>query len=256
MDCQNILFSQKKSQKRIENAVRVIPSQVLKKILFFVLYLLGARLKEIASIIDMPEESGKTTVSRVMKDGIPALQDRRQLVKISTSATHLPPPQEQQASVLLEDDCCIIIFNDMGHQLKVPLNHRVHLRSVLLSLLKANLLSIQTVSSTLGISVEHCKELATNLEQYGATKALVDKRNGQKHDYRVHLSVKAELIQNFAARAVTGQSISSEVLADAVNDAQKTTISSRTIRWHMNKLGLTNIKKSLPELVETLKKNS
>ena len=256
MDCQNILFSQKKSQKRIEKVLRILPSQLLKKILFFALYLLGARLNAIASLVDMPEESGKTTVSRVMKDGIPALQDRRKSVKISTSASHLPPPQEQQASVLLEDDCCIIIFNDMGHQLKVPLNHRVHLRSVLLSLLKANLLSIQTVSSTLGISVEHCKELATNLEQYGATKTLVNKRNGQKHDYRVHLSVKAELIQNFAARAVTGQSISSEVLADAVNEAQKTTISSRTIRWHMNKLGLTNIKKSLPELVQTLKKNS
>ena len=253
MDCQDILFSQKKSQKRIEKALRVVPSQVLKKVLFFALYLLGARLNEIASLIKIAEESGKTTVSRVMKDGILALQDRRQSVK--TSVVQLPPPQEHQASVVLEEDYCIITFGEMGHPLRIPQNHGVHLRAVLLSLFKANLLSIHTVSSTLGITVAHCKELATNLEQYGATKVLVDKRKGQKDDYRVDLSVKAELIQTFAARAVTGHSISSQALTDVINDAQKTTISSRTIRWHMNKLGLMKIKKTLPKLVETLKKN-
>jgi hypothetical protein len=41
-----------------------------------------------------------------------------------------------------------------------------------------------------------------------------------------------------------------------INDAQNTAISSRTIRWHMNKLGLMKIKKTLPDLVENLKKNS
>jgi len=67
--------------------------------------------------------------------------------------------------------------------------------------------------------------------------------------------VKAELIKHFAARAVTGHSTSSQALAELINDTQKTTISSRTIRWHMNKLGLMKIKKTLPKLVETLKKN-
>jgi hypothetical protein len=66
--------------------------------------------------------------------------------------------------------------------------------------------------------------------------------------------VKAELIQHFVAKAVTGHSISSQVLTELINDTQKTVISSRTIRWHMNKLGLMKIKKSLPELVEALKK--
>jgi hypothetical protein len=201
----------------------------------------------------MPEESGKTTVNRVMRDGIPALQDRRQTVK--TSVPHVPHPQGHQVSVLLKDDYCIVIFDNTGHQLKIPQNHKVHLRSVLLSLFKANLLSIHTVSSTLGITVAHCKELATNLEKDGATKALVNKRNGQKHDYRVDLSVKAELIQNFAARAVTGHPISSQALTEVINDTRETAISSRTIRWHMNKLGLMKIKKTLPKLVETLKKN-
>jgi hypothetical protein len=68
--------------------------------------------------------------------------------------------------------------------------------------------------------------------------------------------VKAELIQHFAARAVTGYSTSSQALTKIINDAKKTTISPRTVRWHMNKLGLMKIKKTLPELVKILKKTS
>ena len=142
----------------------------------------------------------------------------------------------------------------MEHQLKIPQNHRVHLRSVLLSLLQANMLSVHTVSSVLGITAAHCRELSTKLINNGVTEVLVDKRKGQKHDFRVDLSVKAELIQHFAARSVTGYSTSSQALTELINDTQKTTVSSRTIRWHMNKLGLMKIKKTLPELVKTLKK--
>ncbi len=88
----------------------------------------------------------------------------------------------------------------------------------------------------------------------GVTEVLVDKREGQKNDFRVDLSVKAELILHFAARSVTGYSTSSQALTELINDTQKITISPRTIRWHMNKLGLMKIKKTLPELVNTLKK--
>jgi len=254
MDCQDIVFSQNQSQKRIEKALRIFPSQVLKKILFFALYLLGARLNAIASLVEMPEESGKTTISRVMRDGMPAFRDRRQSAK--AYEPQLPAPQEPQASVLIEGDCCAITFGNMNHRLEIPQSHRVHLRSVLLSLLQANLLSIHTVSSALGITVVHCRELSAKLVSNGVTEVLVDKRKGQKQDFRVDLSVKAELIQHFAARAVTGHSTSSQALTEIINDSQKTTISPRTIRWHMSKLGLMKIKKTLPKLVETLNKNS
>lgn len=254
MNCQDIVFSQKKSQKRIEKALRVLPSLALKKILFFSLYILGAKLNEIAYHVEMPKESGKTTINKVMRDGIPAFHDRRQSVK--TYELQSPPSQDQPISVFIEDDCCIIIFGDTNQRLKIPLSHRVHLRAVLLSLFQANLLPVRTVSSALGITAAHCRELSTKLANDGVTEVLIDKRKGQKQDFLVDLSVKAELIQHFAARAVTGHSISSQVLTELINDAQKTAISSRTIRWHMNKLGLMKIKKTLPDLIEALKKNS
>ncbi len=254
MDCQNLVFSQKQSQKRIDRALRILPSLILKKILFFALYLLGARSNAIASLVEMPEESGKTTIRRVMADGTSAFSDRRQSEK--TYPIHLPPPQEPQVSVLIKADYCLITFGDMDHQLKIPQNHQILLKSVLLSLLQANLLSVHTVSSVLGITASHCRELSAKLLDNDVTEVLVDKRKGQKQDYRVDQSLKAELIQHFAARTVTGHSTSSLALTEVINNTRKTNISPRTIRWHMNKLGLMKIKKTLPELVITLKKKS
>ena len=124
MDCQNLVFSQKQSQKRIEKALRFLPSLLLKKLVFFALYLLGARFKAIASLVEIPEETGKTTVHRVMKEGISAFIDRRQPTK---SYGAVFPSQAPQTSVLIEEDYCIITFGDMDHQLKILLKHRVHL---------------------------------------------------------------------------------------------------------------------------------
>ncbi|MCD6150615.1 MAG: hypothetical protein J7J70_03025 [Deltaproteobacteria bacterium] len=253
MDCQNIVFSPQQSQKRINKVLRVLSPQVLKKVLFFALYLLGARVNAVANLVDMPEESVKTTINRAMKDGLSALRDRRQSVK--TYELQLPiPPQQPQVLALVEEGVCIITFGDTGHQLKIPQNHRVHLRSILLSLQHANLLSVQAVSSILEISATHCRELSNKLLNNDVTEVLIDKRKGQKQDLLVDSSVKAELVQQFAARAVTGYSTSSQDLTEIINVTQNTDISSRTIRWHMNKLGLMKIRKTLPNLVETLKK--
>jgi hypothetical protein len=125
-----------------------------------------------------------------------------------------------------------------------------------LSLLNADLLSTPEVATALGLSCGHCRELAGKLSSDDVVDALVDKRQGQQQDYRVGPEKKAEIIQQFAARAVTGQSTSSDVLAQVVNADSEMTLSPRTVRWHMEKLGLERIKKTLPELVRTLKKNS
>ena len=67
---------------------------------------------------------------------------------------------------------------------------------------------------------------------------------------------KAEIIQQIAARAVTGHCTSSAVLAEQVNQRTQAALSARTIRWHIHNLGLTNIRKTLPPLVAALKKTA
>ena len=78
MNCQDLVFSPKQSQKRIDRALKVLPAKALKRILSFSLFLLGAKRKAIASLMEMPEETVKTGISKVMKEGFSAIRDRRQ----------------------------------------------------------------------------------------------------------------------------------------------------------------------------------
>lgn len=148
MDCQDIVFSPSHSNNRIEKALQVLPELVLKKMLFFSLYLLGAKISAIASLVGMPEESGKTVIKRISKGGLPALGDRRQSAKAYDHQLPQPAIQGQQVSVITEGDSCLITFLDSEQQIKILRRHRVHLRSVILTLLQAGLISIQTASST------------------------------------------------------------------------------------------------------------
>jgi gamma-glutamyl-gamma-aminobutyrate hydrolase PuuD len=120
--------------------------------------------------------------------------------------------------------------------------------------MNSGLLLTHETASIIGISDAHCRQLANKLACNDVEESLIDKRIGQSQDFRVDSIHKAEIIRQFAARAVTGHSIASDVLTEMVNNQTQTTLSSRTVRWHMNKLGLTSIKNTLPELVEELKK--
>lgn len=115
-------------------------------------------------------------------------------------------------------------------------------------------LPTREVAHVLGISAARCLQLAAKLKENDVGEALVDKRFGQTHDYRMGPKEKAELVRQFAARAITGHSISSETLSDLVMQQTNTKVSPRSVRWHARKLGLMDIKDSLPQLVESLKK--
>ena len=254
MDCQGMVFSPSHSQKRIKKALLILPELALKKMLFFSLYLLGARIGAIASLIGMPEESGKTVIKRISKGGLPALSDRRQSAKAYEYQLPHSATQIQQVSVITENDSCLIAFFDSEQQIKILQKHKVHLRSVILTLLQAGLISAQTASNTLGITAAHCRDLSEKLFTGDVAEVLSDKRRGQTNDLLVDPQVKAELVQQFAARSIAGYSVSGKALAEAVNSKLQTSISDRAIRWHMKKLGLMDIKKSLPNLVNSLKK--
>ncbi len=253
MDCRGIEFSPEKSEERITSALRVFRPGVLNKILAFSIYLLGAKRRSVADMVGMPDESVKTAVRVALRDGFSALRDRRYS---SIDQASEVCKAELRISARREDECCIVDFGVQEKELRIPLTHRIEARTVLLSLLNAGLLSTTEVATALGLSYAHCRELAGKLSSDDVADALVDKREGQKQDYRVGPEKKAEIIRQFAARAVTGQSTSSDVLAKAVNADSETTLSPRTVRWHMEKLGLSSIKKTLPDLVRTLKKTS
>ena len=251
MDCQDIGFSPEKSQERIDRALVVFDATVLDRILTLGLHLQGARRTEIASLVKRPEESVKTSIRVLLRDGLPALQDRR---GSDVGRVVNRPVRSLTVSTRREEECQIVDFGVPGKELRIPAQHKVQLRTVLLSFLNSGLLSVQDTAMALGISEGHCRELGGQLASADVEEALIDKRLGQTQDYRVGPAEKAELIQQFAARAVLGLSTSSETLVELVNQQAATTVSARTIRWHMKKLGLPAIRETLPELVEAQKK--
>lgn len=253
MDCRSVDFSPEKSEERIHRALQVFPHRVLMRVLAFTLHLLGARRKVVAALVGMPEESVKTVVGLALHGGFPALRDRRLSAATANAHASVSPPQ---VSVRQEQQWCVVDFGVQSNTLRMPIDHPVQIRAVLLSLLNAELLSVPETASGLGISAAHCRELAHKLASQDVAEALVDKRQGQRHDYRVGPEQKAEIIQQIVARAVTGHSTSSEVLARQVNERTQVALSARTVRWHIHNLGLANITKTLPPLVAALKKTA
>jgi Mn-dependent DtxR family transcriptional regulator len=255
MDCQHLLFSEKQSEKRMARTLKILPIEVLKKILCFSLYLLGAKRKSIADLMGISPESVKTGISKVMKHGLSGFRDRRKAEE-KFIPQPLLPPEKLENTVLVEERFCSVVFGGTGKKIQILRDHKVHLRTILLTLLGTGLLSIRNVAEALNITPAHCREISGKLMAEGVSNVLIDKRKGQIRDFRFRASAKAALIENFAARAVTGHPVSSQALAEIINKdtSQTSIISPRTVRWHMNKLGLMSIKKTLPELVNNLKK--
>jgi len=251
MDCRQVAFSAEKSQERIHKALQVFPRKLLMRILALALHLLGARRKEVAALVEMPEESVKTLLRQVFRDGFPAVRDRRLSAPPPVAVV---PPSPPPISARRDPEGWMVEFGTRGDELSIPATHPVQARTVVLSLLNAGALSAQQCASALGISAAHCRELAHKLASHDVAQSLLDKREGQRRDYRVGPRQKAEIIQQLAARTVTGHSTSSEVLAEQVNERTRAGLSARTVRWHIRNLGLADIRNTLPELVESLKK--
>jgi hypothetical protein len=251
MDCRQVTFSPEKSQERIHKALQVFPRKLLMRILAFTLHLFGAKRQEVAALVEMPEESVKTLLRLVLRDGFSALRDRRLSAAPPVADA---PPSPIQISAYRDQAGWSVEFGTQGESLSIPATHPVQARTVMLSLLNAGALSAQQCASALGISAAHCRELAGKLASYDVAQSLLDKREGQRRNYRVGPQQKAVIIQQLAARAVTGHSTSSAVLAEQVNERTQAGLSARTVRWHIRNLGLANIRNTLPQLVESLKK--
>ncbi|MCP4698041.1 MAG: hypothetical protein GY862_14480 [Gammaproteobacteria bacterium] len=251
MNCSHIEFSPENSQKRINKALQVFPQGVLMCILEFALYLLGAKRKVVAELTGMPEESVKTMIRRVFRDGFQALRDRR---SSETSSVVRTSPCQPRTTVQQDNEGWLVEFGSNENTLRIPASHHVQARTVVLSLLNAGALSLPQSALALGICDVHCRRPARKLMNPDVEDALIDKCEGQKHDCRVGTEQKAELIRQLAVRAISGHDTSSEILAGQVNEQTGVKVSARTIRWHINRLGLSDIHKSLPQLAETLKK--
>lgn len=139
--------------------------------------------------------------------------------------------------------------------ISIPRQNRLQCKTILLTFVNNGLLTAEEVADILKLSERHTRDLETKLNE-GDVYALIDKRQGQLQDYRFTPEIKAELIQQVAANAITGTSTSSRAISQQIKERCNLVLPDRSVRLHMNKLGLPKLSHSLPALVEAFKKNS
>jgi hypothetical protein len=252
IDCQNLAFSHHLAQDRMQRAQRLLGVNVVQRFLCFALYLLGVNRSDIGQALGIPAETAKSIIKSMTNDGLCALEDRRRSL-----STFLPQSRPEPPPITLQqaNEHIVVDFGVQGRQLLIPSQNVLQIRVVLLSMLNSGLLSNHQVAEVIGFTPTHTATLARRLEQEDIS-SLIDKRQGQKSDYRVTPQVKAELVQQFVVDAIVHGKVSSEAISAKLKERCQMTVPARTVRHHLARIGLQTIKHTLPKLVAAAKKNS
>ncbi len=249
MNCENLTFSQHLSEKRITQARNLLGVKVIQKLIGYALFLLGATRNSISSSINMAPGSVRSLILSVNRKGLPALEDQRS----KTSSFRSPPPSSISLSLQLHEDCLRVKSGSGNLQIDIPESNNVQKKVFLLTLLQNDLLELSEVAEALNLSRNRTLKLADIL-LCKDFEGILDRRQGQKKDYRFTPEVKAELIQQFVIDILTQGKTSGEQLALHLNQRCELVLSPRSILHHLSALGLTRIKTSLLANLTELKK--
>jgi hypothetical protein len=251
IDCQNLVFSTRLAQDRIQQAQRVFAPGAIQRILCYALYLLGVNRRAVGRTLGIPPETAKSIIKVINRDGPIAFEDRRrQFSAFPKQAAPQPPP----ITLREEEEHIIVDFGFGDRALKLNREDPWQVRTVLLSMFNSGLLTKQQVAEAIKLTPAHAASLAEQLDGLGAL-SLVDQRQGPMHEYLVSREVKAELIQQFALDVITSGRTSGSAISAELKERCDIIIQPRTVRHHLAQMGLGKIKKSLPQLVASVKKN-
>ena len=252
IDCRNVEFSPLLASQRQVQAIGVFGETTVKRIVVLSLFLLGAKRSAIAELLSLRHESVKTLIKNVHRDGLPAMEDRRR-----RRSDFRPPALCAPTPVCVtEEEGYVVVDLGVGdRRLRIPAENVVELRTVILALKTSGLVSTQQAAAVLRLSQPRIGQLAKQLEAQDVA-GVMDKRQGQQRDTVVDENVRQELVLQCVANAVTGRPASSEALARDLQQRCRLELSPRTVRHHLNKLGLTALAKTLPAVIETVKGGS
>lgn len=252
IDCQNLTFSPSLAQDRMQRTTQSLSKNIVQRLLCLALYLLGVNRRAIGQVLGLPAETAKSIIKAVGKNGLPALEDRR----CRGSALQTPPaPIVTPISVHTIKELVIVEFGIEDRRLEIPRQNSLQVKVILLSMLNSGLISQHQVADVIGLTPAYTATLARQLDNKGLN-ALIDKRQGQKSDYRITPEVKAELVQQFAVDIISRGKTSGESISQELQERCQIAIPARTVRYHLGRMGLPKLKSSLPQLVAAVKKSS
>ncbi len=242
-------FSKTHSNKRIEKAYESLGVKIVTRIIGFTLFLLGAKREDIAQYLQIPMGTFLSFLTRTDQYGLLAFEDRRKSAYKKVVKTEAPV----KVSLAVTKQNVIIRLGGNNQAIIIPRKNLLQCKVMLLTFVNNGLLTAKEVAEVLGFSVRHTRDLNVKIHE-GDVYWLIDKRKGQIQDYRFTPEIKAELIQQVAANAITGKPTSSRAVSQQIKERCNLVLPDRSVRLHMNKLGLPKISNSLPVLVEDLKK--
>jgi len=245
-------FSPTHAEKRVQAAYKTLGQAVVKRLLAFALFLMGARREEIARHLALPLGTLFSLLTRIAQHGLPAIEDRRRPHSQFRPAPQPPTPSLKVGS---KESDLVLDFGVPGPTVSIPAPNQLQTKVILLTLLHNGLLDRSEVARRLGYSSTHVARMARQLAA-GDVEALLDKRQGQQQDYRVTPEVKAELVQQFTVDLITRGQTSGEAIAAELQERCQITVPARTVRHHLARMGLPTIKHSLPRLLAAVKKTS
>ncbi|MBC8254433.1 MAG: helix-turn-helix domain-containing protein [Ardenticatenia bacterium] len=248
----SLTFSQAHADKRVQAAAKTLGEVVVKRLLAFALFLMGARREDIARHLSIPLGTLFSLLTRIGQHGLPAIEDRRH----RHSEFRAPPqPSTPPLKVASKKSAIVLDFGVPGASVSIPRDHPLQTKVVLLTLLQSGVLDRSQVARLLGYSPTHVARMARQLAA-GDVQALLDKRQGQPQDYRVTPQIKAELVQQFTVDLITRGQTSGEAIAAELEQRCQIIVPARTVRHHLARMGLATIRHSLPQLLAAVKKTS
>ena len=252
LDCQ-LQFSSSQSQKRLQFAYSILGEKATHRLIAAALYLLGARRSAIANFLNLSGDTLKSFFSRFLHEGIPALHDGRTKIAQSPSQLSSLPMPAPFPTIEVGDQALSISFGTSATVIQIPLDCPLLTRAVLLSFCHNQLLTYAQVSPFLHASSDHLRRLSHRLFSEDLP-VLIDGRQGATQDFRVSTEVKAELVQQFVLDLAQFGHTSGQSLSDHLKERCHVHLPARTVRFHLQKMGLSQIKDSLPELLKAVKK--
>ncbi len=250
LDCRKFEFSPSVASNRIKKARSVLGEAVVTRLLAFALYLMGMKQSRIAKALGIPLETARSLNRRIQSTGIGALQDRRKSDSAQPIRQAAEAPVAPALSICLSESSVLEI---KAGAITIPQENTVQRKVLLLSLIGRGMLSAQQVAEALDLSVQHVQRMQRDLTKKGVD-GIVDKRRGQLQDYRVNDEMKGRIVAEFMlALAETGSATSKDV-ADRMGDKYDEQIAQRTIRHHLKRMGIQQVKGHLLSGLKGLKK--
>ena len=236
-------LSESISQKRITRAVNALGEGVVIRILAFASYLMGWPYDDIARNYGYSTPGLKSLLQQVITQGVERFVDQRK-----KDAWQLPAvePAAIKCEIDLEKKDEGLVVHIQKASLFLKEDDILARKTLAMLLVDAGALTQKAAAELTGTKPLAVSKNYQSFKEKGAI-ALVDKREGQKQEYRFTPQVKGELIHGYSMKALENIRPSSNMLAQHLSDIFDHPFSRRTVSYHLGQTGLSLVG---PRIVE------